>query len=145
MRHRYPSIHPVSITALSLLWGFLLTLGEGRELPGQVASSSLGPHWWQRPLCKVPTAHQYLAQGHFDMQLSSGIGTSDLPITSRPALPAEPQPLWHSFTIGCEKLVRSWNQSEISRRHKQTVYVCHPTRWDCQFTRCRKCYRKQTT
>ena len=34
-------------------------------------------HWWQRPKCKVLTAHlerfrvQYLLQGHFDMQPSS--------------------------------------------------------------------------
>ena len=64
-----------------------LSQGEGRVLPGQVASSWQGPQWWQRPPRKVPAAHQeqfgvqYLAQGHFDMQLSS----------ARPALPAEPQ------------------------------------------------------
>ena len=77
----HPSIHPLSVTALSLLWdrGGLcwsqsqLSLGEGRVHPGQVASSSQGTHWWQRLPCKVPTAHQeqfgvqYLAQGHFDM------------------------------------------------------------------------------
>ena len=33
-----------------------LSLGEGRVLPGQVASSSQDPHWWQRLPCKVPTA-----------------------------------------------------------------------------------------
>ena len=45
-------------------------------------------HWWRRLPCKVPTAHQeqfgvqYLAQGHFDMQLGgAGILTSDLLIT----------------------------------------------------------------
>ena len=79
------AIHPLSVTALSLLCGHRffccsqsqLSLGEGRVLPGEVASSSQGPHWWQRPPCKEPTAHQeqfgvqYLAQGHFDMQLSS--------------------------------------------------------------------------
>ena len=53
-----------------------LSLGEVKVLPGQVASSSQGPHWWQRLPCKLPTAHQeqfgaqYLAQGHFGMQLS---------------------------------------------------------------------------
>ena len=74
------SIHPLCVTALSILWGWSqsqLSLGYVRVHPGQVASSSQGPHWWQRPSCKVPTAHQeqfgvqYLAQGHFDMQLSS--------------------------------------------------------------------------
>ena len=57
-------IHSLSITALFLLWrcGFFcwsqsqLSLGEGRVLPGQVASSWQGPRWWQRPPCKVPTA-----------------------------------------------------------------------------------------
>ena len=72
------TIHPLSVTAASLLWGHRvfccsqsqLSLGEGRVHPGQVASSS------QRVPCKVPTAHQEqfvqcLAQGHFDMQFSS--------------------------------------------------------------------------
>ena len=45
-------IHPLSVTALSLLWGCRgffcwsqsqLSLGEGRVFPGQVASSSQGP------------------------------------------------------------------------------------------------------
>ena len=80
-----PSIHPLSVTALSLLCscgGFCwsqsqLSLGEGRANPAQVASSLQGPHWWQRLPCKVPTAHQEqfgvqnLAQGHFYMQLCS--------------------------------------------------------------------------
>ena len=36
-----------------------------------------GPLWWRRPPCKVPATHQeqsgvqYLAEGHFDMQISS--------------------------------------------------------------------------
>ena len=45
-------------------------------------------HWWQMLPRKVPAAHQeqfgvqYLAQGHFNMQLGgAGIQTSDLPIT----------------------------------------------------------------
>ena len=62
-----------------------LSPGEGSVHPGQVASSSQGT------LEQVGV--QYLAQGHFDMQLSgAGICTSDFPITSRPALPAELQP-----------------------------------------------------
>ena len=58
-----------SVTALSFLWG------SPGFLPWvQVPSSWQGPHWWQRPPCKLPTAHQeqfgvqYLAQ--LDMQLS---------------------------------------------------------------------------
>ena len=50
-------------------------------------------HWWRRPPCKVPTAHQeqlgvqYFAQGHFDMQLG-GAGI----------LPPDPQPpIWRFF------------------------------------------------
>ena len=81
------NIHPSSVTILSLFFNGVvgvfaganpsLSLGEGRVLPGQVASSSQGPHWWQRPPCKVPTTHQeqlgaqYLPQGDFVMQLSS--------------------------------------------------------------------------
>ena len=80
--HSFRSIHP-TITTLSLLWGGWFFYaganpsclwGESRVLPRQVASSSQGPHWWQRPPCRVPTTHQeqfgvqYLAQGHFDMQ-----------------------------------------------------------------------------
>ena len=34
-----------------------LSLGEGRVHPGQVASSSQGPHWWQRLPCKVPRSN----------------------------------------------------------------------------------------
>ena len=62
-----------------------LSLSRGRVHPGQVASSSQGPHWWQRPPCKVPTAHkeqfgvQYL--GHFDLQLSPELGFE--PVTLR--------------------------------------------------------------
>ena len=54
-------------------------------------------HWWQRLPCKVPTAHQeqfgvqYLAQGHFNMQMRVGGGIWT-PITRRPALPLELQP-----------------------------------------------------
>ena len=57
-----------------------LSLGDGRVHPGQVASSSQGPYWWQRPPCKVSTAHQeqfgvqHLAQGHIDMQFSWELG-----------------------------------------------------------------------
>ena len=40
-----------------------LSLGEGRVLPGQVTSSSQG-------LTDEQCGAQYLAQGHFDMQLS---------------------------------------------------------------------------
>ena len=72
--------HHVTSIPLSLLWGrrvfcwsqSQLSLGEGKV---QVAL-----HWWQRPPCKVPTAHQeqvgvqYLAQGHFDIQLSPELG-----------------------------------------------------------------------
>ena len=76
-----PSSHPLSVTALSLFSFFFAGTNPGylwarAGYPGQVASSSQGPHWWQRPPCKVPAAHQeqfgvqYLAQGHFDMQLS---------------------------------------------------------------------------
>ena len=85
MKTEVSSIHPLSVTALSLLWGrrsfcwsqSQLSLGVGRVHPERVASSSQGSHWWQRPPCKVLTAHQeqfgvqYLAQGHFCMQLSS--------------------------------------------------------------------------
>ena len=41
-----------------------LSQGEGRVLPGQVASSSQG-------LTDEQCGVQYLAQGHFDMQLST--------------------------------------------------------------------------
>ena len=65
-------------------------------------------HWWRRLPCKVPAAHQeqfgfqFLAQGHFNMQLSSArIQTSNPPITRRPTLPPEQQPhKWqNSFAI----------------------------------------------
>ena len=42
-------------------------------------------HWWQRLPCKVPAAHQeqfwvqYLAQVHFNMQLSSAWGSPSTP------------------------------------------------------------------
>ena len=43
--------------------------------PERVSSSSQGPYLWQRPPHKVSTAHQFdLAQGYFDMQLSSAPG-----------------------------------------------------------------------
>ena len=61
--HAHPSIHPLSVTALSLLWGrtgFLLELIPA--VSGAVASSSQGSQF----------GVQYLAHGHFDMQLSSG-------------------------------------------------------------------------
>ena len=48
----------------------------------------------RRALTDEQCGVQYLAQGHFNMQLSprAGIWTSNLPITGRPALPAELQP-----------------------------------------------------
>ena len=72
--------------------------------PGQVASSSQDDglhclHCWQGLPCQVLIAHQEvgvqdLAQGHFDMQLSSAPGELGFEptITSQPALPAELQP-----------------------------------------------------
>ena len=47
-----------------------LSPGEGRVLPGQVASSSQGP--------LEQGGVQHLAQGHFHMQLSSARGSRDL-------------------------------------------------------------------
>ena len=71
----HSNVHPLSVTALSLLsWGFVgvccwsqsqLSVGEGRVLPGREASSSHGPP------CKVPTACQEQCGVQFDMQLSS--------------------------------------------------------------------------
>ena len=77
----------------SLSWGRWVYAGANPSYPGQVTSSLQGPHWWQRPPCKVPMRSNL----GFSILLkdtstcSSGIWTSDLPITCRPALPAEPQ------------------------------------------------------
>lgn len=56
-------------------------------------------NWWKRLLWKVPTANleqsgvPYLAKGSLDMQPGEPENqTSDLPITGKLALPAEPQP-----------------------------------------------------
>ena len=61
---------------------------------------------------KAPTAHQEqfgaqcLAQGHLNMQLGEpGIGTSDLKITRRPALPPELQPDKYKVFSGCSLCV----------------------------------------
>ena len=80
----------------------VISLGEGRVHCGRVASSSQGPYWWLRPPRKVPTAHQEQFWGSVScssMQHAAQfrprgarIQTSNLPITSRPALPAELQP-----------------------------------------------------
>ena len=89
--------HPLSVTALSLLWGgggFCWSQSQLSPGEGRVAWTSCQLIAGQRPPCKVPAAKQqqvgvqYLAQGHFHMQLSSARGSWDLPITSRPALPA---------------------------------------------------------
>ena len=50
-----------------------LSPGEGREHPGLVASSSQGP--------EEQFGVQYLAQRHFDMQLSSARGSQDFSVT----------------------------------------------------------------
>ena len=60
------SIHPSSVTALSLLWGhrgfcwsrsqLSLWARAGYTLDKLINSSS--HHQWQRPPCKVSTAHQ---------------------------------------------------------------------------------------
>ena len=77
----HPSIHPLSVTALSLLWGRRIFVEANPSCLWVKAGYSLDKlpvhHRWQRPPCKVPTVQQeqcgvqYLAQGHFDMQLSS--------------------------------------------------------------------------
>ena len=60
----HPSIHPLSVTALSLLWGHGVLFFCWSET--QLARA-----------CKVPAVYQeqfgvqYRAQGHFNMQLSS--------------------------------------------------------------------------
>ena len=100
----YPSIHYLW-PLLSILWG----QGDFAQANPTCFRARAGNTWTSHQsssqvadtACKVPTAHQeqfgvrYPSQGHFDMQLSSagaGIWTSDLPITSLLALPAELQP-----------------------------------------------------
>ena len=121
------TIHP-SVTVFFLfvflipLWGHMvfcwsqsqLSLGEGRVLPGQVASSLQGLRWWQRLWCKLHIRSNfgfsilYLAQVHFNMQLSSAWNwdlNRNLLITSRPALPTELQPPFKTNNDG----IFSWN------------------------------------
>ena len=137
--------------------GFLLeplpaVSAEGRVLPGQVASSSQGPYCWWRPPCKVPAAHQeqfgvqYLAQGRFDMQLSSAL--SNLPITSRPALPAELQlpldlksasfPDWENTVVwwrGVYRWVKKNPETLTPKSHQSHVRSVSdpPLQWSCWF------------
>ena len=82
-------------------------MGEARAHPGWDASSSQGPYWWQRPPHKVPTAQQEQFWGsvccsrilrHCNSVPSQGAGiqtSSDLAITSWPAVPTELQPPHH--------------------------------------------------
>ena len=79
------SIHPLSVTTLSLYGVTGVFTGVNPSYLWVRAGYFLDKspahrwalHWWQSPPCKVPTAHQeqfrvqYLAQGHFEMQLSS--------------------------------------------------------------------------
>ena len=84
--------HPLSVTALSLLWGgggFCWSQSQLSPGEGRVAWTSCQLIAGQRPPCKVPAAKQqqvgvqYLAQGHFHMQLSSARGSWDF--NQRPA------------------------------------------------------------
>ena len=82
-----------SVTAYPIPWGCGVLLlepipassqGEGRVLPGQVASLSQGPHWWA-------TWGSVSRSRTLRHAAWPGLWTSDLLITSQPPLPAELQ------------------------------------------------------
>ena len=100
-----------SVTAYPIPWGRGVLLlepipassqGEGRVLPGQVASLSQGPHWWATwgSVSRSRTL-RHAAQ--------PGLWTSDLLIASQPALPAELQSpplvkIISRFIVTCTKI-----------------------------------------
>ena len=105
----------LSVTAYPFPWGRGVLLlepipassqGKGRVLPGQVASLSQGPHWWAMwgSVSRSRTLRHAAQPG-------AGIGTSDLLITSRPALPTELQsPLnW----------INEWKKHVLNRGYEQ--------------------------
>ena len=104
-RHAFSTCHvmSLSVTAYPFPWGRGVLLlepipassqGKGRVLPGQVASLSQGPHWWAMwgSVSRSRTLRHAAQSG-------AGIWTSDLLITSRPALPTELQsPPFSTYT-----------------------------------------------
>ena len=115
----YLSCHVIVRTAYPFPWGCgvlllepipALSQGEGRD--------KLPAH--RRALTDEQCGVQCLAQGHFDMP-GAGIWTSDLPITSRPALPTELQP---PLTIVLFKVISNYScQLNIVRVKKYNIFL----------------------
>ena len=94
----------LSVTAYPFPWGHGVLLlepipassqGKGRVLPGQVASSSQGPHWWAMwgsVSCSKTLRHAAQPCPEPGFELATFRSLVDLLLTSRPALPAELQP-----------------------------------------------------
>ena len=98
-----------------------LSQGEGRVLPGWVASSSQGPHWWAM---WGSVSHSRTLR--HAAQPRAGIWTSDLPITGRPALPADLHPpLSWSF---CSQISAELSQVGVTLRGsgRATVKMINP-------------------
>ena len=86
-------------------------------------------HWWQRYYSSGGV--QFLAQGHFDMQLGgAGIQTSNLQITRRPALLPEPQPLCLYYNGHWMHIVFNYITDLLYRALINNVYMlCFITLW----------------
>ena len=89
----HPSIVCIRFIPFYGVAGFFFFL---RVLNGQVASSSQGPHWWQRPPCKVPTIWGLVSCSRtlqHAAQLSQGLGFE----------PATFRSLANLLNVGCQQ------------------------------------------
>ena len=89
--------HPSSLTALSLLWGrwvFCWSQGQGTPAHHRALTDGRGCHARCQPHIRSNLGFSILLKdtSTCSAQPGAGIWTSNLPITSRPALPAELQP-----------------------------------------------------